>query len=81
MFHDKPILTSHYDFAIDVCGESAFYFDPLSSESIMTAIQLMEKDENLRKQHIEEGKNQLKKLLTWPQAYEEYNKLMGIDTL
>lgn len=81
MFHGKPILTSHYDFAIDVCGESTFYFDPLNYESILTAIQLMEKDDNLRKQRIEEGKNQLKKLLTWPQAFKQYNELMGIDTV
>lgn len=81
MYHGKPILTSRYDFASDVCGESAFYFDPLNSESILTAIQLMVKDENLRNQRIDEGKSQLKRLLTWPQAFKKYNELMGIDTI
>lgn len=81
MFHGKPILTSNYDFASDVCGDSAFYFDPLDSESILSSIQLIEKDTNLRNWHIEEGKNQLKKLLTWSQAFNKYNQLMGINDL
>ena len=81
MYHGKPILTSHYDFASDVCGDSAFYFDPLNCESILTAIQLMESDVNLRNQRIEEGKIQLKRLLTWPQAFKKYNELMGINTV
>ena len=34
MFHGKTILTSDLDFARDVCGEAAFYFDPLNPQSI-----------------------------------------------
>lgn len=33
-----PILTSDYDFAREVCGDAALYFDPLDPSSIASAI-------------------------------------------
>jgi len=40
MFHKIVILTSKLDFAEDVCGESAFYFDPTSPEDILASIEV-----------------------------------------
>lgn len=39
MHHQIPIFTSDIDFAHDVCKESAFYFDPLDSNSILSALE------------------------------------------
>ena len=38
MKFEKPIFTSDRDFAQDVCGDVAFYFDPLSVDDILTVI-------------------------------------------
>ena len=35
MYHRKTILTSRLDFAEDVCGAAAFYFNPLDENSIL----------------------------------------------
>lgn len=34
MFNQRTIITSDFDFTRDVCGEAAYYFDPLDEESI-----------------------------------------------
>ena len=38
MSYDKPILTSDMDFAREVCGDRARYFDPLDMQSMCKAI-------------------------------------------
>ena len=38
MHMKKPIFTSDRDFARDVCGEAAFYFDPLSAGHILETL-------------------------------------------
>jgi len=40
MFHGKPIFTSEYEFAFDVCQDAAFYFNPLDAHDIFRAITL-----------------------------------------
>lgn len=39
MYLRKPVFTSDKDFAKDVCGDAAFYFNPLSGESILQTVQ------------------------------------------
>lgn len=76
MYHKKIILTSDMDFAIDVCGDAAFYFDPLDENSILNAINLSTKDTALCSRKIGAGSNQLKKLLNWEQAFKCYQEIM-----
>ena len=40
MFHGIPIFTSEFDFAIDVCQDAAFYFDPLNSHDILSIFRI-----------------------------------------
>lgn len=75
MFHGKTILTSDYDFAHDVCGDAAYYFDPLNVDSIFQAIQLAFSDENIRQQKIITGKHKLNSLMSWEQVF---NKIQDI---
>ncbi|MFQ2032714.1 glycosyltransferase [Aeromonas veronii] len=37
LYSNKPILTSDLDFAHDICGDAAFYFDPYNVESVVNA--------------------------------------------
>ena len=54
-----PVLTSDLDFAREVCGEAALYFDPWSSESMARAIVQVRDDTRLREQLAGEGRRQL----------------------
>jgi glycosyltransferase involved in cell wall biosynthesis len=44
MHFERPILTSDLDFAHEVCGDAALYFDPWSPESIRAEIERLEND-------------------------------------
>lgn len=72
MYHQKPILTSDLDFAKDVCGDAAFYFDPLNSDSILRSINIAFNNLKLRSYKIQEGTKRLNQLLTWKQVFKEY---------
>jgi glycosyltransferase involved in cell wall biosynthesis len=76
MFHEKVILTSNLDFAIDVCGDSAIYFDPMDSDAILSSIMRASTDVPMRKEKIEKGKGMLARMLTWEQAFSKYQELL-----
>ena len=76
MYHRKVILTSNLDFAEDVCGEAAFYFDPLDVDSISDAINLAFGDDELRMQRIEEGARKLNEMPDWKQVFEKYQYVL-----
>ena len=76
MYHNKPIMTSNLDFALDVCGEAASYFDPLDVESILNTINDIFQNESFRLQNIEHGKTKLAQMLNWQQTFSEYQRLL-----
>lgn len=76
MYHQKTILTSDLDFARDVCGEAAFYFDPLDENSILSSINQAVTDIDKKMSKIEEGNRKIKQLLTWEQVFEKYQELL-----
>jgi len=64
MYFCKPIFTSNMDFAIDVCKDAAFYFDPLDSEDIINTISnafqmpdLMKSKVNLGQKYVQNAKS------------------------
>ena len=76
MFHGKTVLTSDLDFAHDVCGDAAFYFDPFSAESILENIKKAYDNIELRNHKIEIGKDKIANLLTWGQVFEQYQSII-----
>jgi glycosyltransferase involved in cell wall biosynthesis len=80
MHHQLPILTSNLDFAVDVCGESAYYFDPLDTESILKTIKMTFQDPQLRQKKIAEGQRRLRGLPNWRQVFDRYHALLGVET-
>lgn len=76
MYHRKTILTSRLDFAEDVCGTSAFYFDPLDEVSILKEMLVAFGNDELRRQKIEEGRAKLAQLPSWAQAFDKYQTLI-----
>ena len=76
MFHGKPIFTSDYEFAVDVCQDAAFYFDPLNAQDILRVIlQAIESSEAIERK-IAVGRNRLDVMLDWSQAFDEYMALI-----
>ena len=76
MYHGKTILTSDLDFAKDVCGEAAFYFDPLDDDSILASINLAFRDENLRIKKTKVGKSKIAQLPSWNEVFMRYHDLL-----
>lgn len=69
MYHNLPILTSDLDFAREVCGKAALYFDPLNRDSMKEAIYLLHKDKKLRLSKVYAGKRRLQDFFGWPQVF------------
>lgn len=68
MHFRRAILTSDLDFARDVCGDAAAYFDPWDPESIKNAIISLRDDPARRERLVEAGAQRLKQFhRTWPE--------------
>lgn len=66
MHFGLPILTSDLDFAREVCGEAAIYFDPWDVETIKDAILKLKNSPKLTQYLISAGKTQLQsKFQSW----------------
>jgi glycosyltransferase involved in cell wall biosynthesis len=55
-----PIFTSNLDFAIEVCEDSAFYFDPFDGDNIISCIINAFDDKNLIRDKVNRGSFLLK---------------------
>lgn len=71
----KPILTSDLDFARELCGDAALYFDPLSVSDIAEKIIELEGDESLKTRLVTAGDKRLKEFET---AESRTNKYLEI---
>jgi glycosyltransferase involved in cell wall biosynthesis len=69
MYHRKPIFTSDLDFAHAVCGDSAYYFDPLDPLSIANTVQRAFADPASIADHVAKGVERLARMWTWDQVF------------
>ena len=60
MIMNKPILTSNLDFAKELCGDAALYFDPFDPKSIANVILELSENTNLYNIQIDKSKNRSK---------------------
>lgn len=77
MVMQKPILTSDLPFAKSICGEAAFYFNPLDENEIANAIIHLYSDKKVQQDLINKGLQQLK---TFDTAKERAAKYLNIIT-
>jgi len=54
-----PILTSDMDFAREVCGDAALYFDPWNVDSMKDAILRLKEDARLRRELVDRGRQRV----------------------
>ncbi|MBD3792519.1 MAG: glycosyltransferase family 4 protein [Campylobacterales bacterium] len=69
---EKPILTSNYSFATDVCGDAALYFDPLDPIDIAAKIRMLVDDPMLRQELVDKGKKRVQTFETARSRAEKY---------
>lgn len=73
---EKPILTSNYSFATDVCGDAALYFDPLDPKDTAEKIKKLIEDKALQLELVEKGKKRVKKFETARSRAEKYLQVL-----
>jgi len=74
MYHGKPIFTSDLDFAKVVCGDAAFYFDPLEADSIIRSIKSAYENPDVVLSKTALGKERVKSFLSWEQVFNKILK-------
>jgi len=65
----KPIVTSDLEFAHEICGNSAYYFDPKCPNSAAKSIRTVLNDQDVSDKLIKSGIQQLKKFPTSKQKH------------
>jgi glycosyltransferase involved in cell wall biosynthesis len=76
MFHNKTIFTSNYDFAKDVCGNCALYFDPLNPDDIFNIIKKNYDNPIKLKDLQKKGVKRLEKMNDWNKTFNQYQKVI-----
>lgn len=74
----KPMFTSKRDFSEDVCGNSAFYFDPLNPDDIAKVI-----NNNINNKHklldkLLESDKLLNERITWQKSTDNVNNIINL---
>ena len=64
----KVLLTSNVDFAVELCGKSAVYFDPYNAKDIAEKIVLVTTNPILQQELIEHGLKQVKASYLTPES-------------
>lgn len=67
---ESPVITNNHEVIFEVCGNAVLYFSSITETAIADKMMLIFKDENLRAQLIENGKDQIKKF-SWDNAAEQ----------
>ena len=75
MSMNLPILTSKYSFAVDVCQNSALYFDPTNPMDIAEKINTLIDNPDLQKSMIRSGRAILSQMETGRARAEKYLKI------
>ncbi|MEY3391585.1 MAG: hypothetical protein RLZZ322_433 [Verrucomicrobiota bacterium] len=71
----RPVVASDLDFAHEVCGDAASYFDPLSPEGAAAALYRAAKDQELREDLINKG---FIRHAVFPKANDKNQRLLAL---
>ncbi len=71
-----PILTSDRDFARELCGDAALYFDPLNSGSVAEGMVAVMKDGDLRLKLVNSGQRVASGLPGWDSIAAQFVALL-----
>ena len=73
---DVPVITSNNSSIPEVAGDSAIFIDPKNSEEIAEAVQKILSDENIKKDLIAKGLENVKRF-SWEKCAQEIEEFLG----
>ncbi|CCH51613.1 hypothetical protein BN8_00552 [Fibrisoma limi BUZ 3] len=76
MHFGLPIFTSRRDFSEEICGDCAYYFDPLSAEDVLNTIHAGFSNPFRMQRNIDRGQQRSMQLPDWPTVVQ-----MGLESL
>lgn len=76
MYFEKPILTSDLDFANDLCGDAAIYFNPFEPDSAIEQLNKLKNNIQLQRNMFIAGKEKLQQIPTWTETIAMYENLI-----
>ncbi len=76
MHFGRPVFTSDRDFAHDVCGDVAWYFDPHDGESIRSTLARAFDDPAEMQRRVDRGLRRTAEFPEWPEVTERYVRLL-----
>lgn len=76
MHFERPVFTSNLDFAREVCGDAAYYFDPLQPDNILEIIKMAFANPDEMNKKTAMGKKMIQKDFTWKHVgHQMYDQL------
>ena len=76
MYYERPVFTSDRDFARDVCGDVAWYFDPHDAANILEVVQQAFADQAEMRRRVAEGGKRSGEFPSWSEVTEQYVRLL-----
>ncbi len=81
MYYSKPVFTSDMDFAREICGDAAYYFNPKDPSQILDVILSAFKDTASMKEKIAKGKLRSQDFKDWKTVAKSYMEILhGLAT-
>ncbi|CAM4307512.1 glycosyltransferase [Vibrio neonatus] len=77
MANNLCIATSDYDFARDICGDCAIYFDPFSPQDISNKLSIIIENEDVRRKMLIKGGKRIKRFPDNKQKVKSYLKIIN----
>ena len=76
MHWERPVFTSDRDFAHDVCGDGAWYFDPLDPDDILSGLLAAFDAPAEMQRRVSLGRQRSEDFPTWPEVAARYVELL-----
>jgi glycosyltransferase involved in cell wall biosynthesis len=76
MYYKRPVFTSNLDFAVDICGEAAYYFNPMDANNMLEVIENAFNNPQIMQEKVAIGKNKVNEDFTWKHvAHQMFDQL------
>lgn len=76
MFHKRPIFTSDMEFARGVCGDAAYYFNPLNAEEIVATLENAFSNPSGISHMVDRGTTQISQMWDWERVFTRTQQLL-----
>ncbi len=76
MYWERPVFTSDRDFARDICGDVAWYFDPHDPDDVLSVLGAAFDDPAEMERRIAQGRKRCEGFPTWPEVTGRYVELL-----